>query len=334
MRLAIIGSRVFTDYGYLESKLEGMEKIVTCVVSGGAMGADFLGEKWAKSKGIETKIIYPDWKKWGKRAGFLRNEDIIKESDVVVAFWDGESKGTKNSIIIAESSNKEVIVYNFKENEDYPKMSNINSILNWDLHQKINIKDNVIYLDELDIEPNLLRAKAIKNLLKEIKLKNMKKVKFTVEIGRSDLEKMRTFIKEKCEDCYILGYHPDRIIPENVMVSLSGSWSDYDLINSLYEKREIKIHSSVLTEEPPKTMDFDVFESLLDSLRKIEMSDIRANPLMQMCSILFDQIYGKDSIHLIVAHVLMEDKKNVLDEESKKIFEDDLSLWKFMERGN
>ena len=64
MKLGIIGSRIFSDYEYLESKLEGIEKHVTCVVSGGALGADFLGEKWARSKGIETKIIYPDWKKW------------------------------------------------------------------------------------------------------------------------------------------------------------------------------------------------------------------------------------------------------------------------------
>ena len=80
-------------------------------------------------------------------------------------------------------------------------------------------------------------------------------------------------------------------------------------------------------------MEFDVFENILDSLRKIDVSSIRANPLMQMCSILFDQIYGKDSIHMVVAHVLMEDREENLDEDSQRIFKSDRSLWQFMERG-
>jgi tyrosyl-tRNA synthetase len=58
----------------------------------------FLGEKYAKMKNIPIKIYKPDWEKYGKAAGVIRNEDIINYSDRVIAFWDGKSKGTKNSI--------------------------------------------------------------------------------------------------------------------------------------------------------------------------------------------------------------------------------------------
>ena len=49
-----------------------------------------------------TAVIFPaEWKKYGKRAGYIRNHDIIKNSDHVVAFWDGKSRGTLHSIELA-----------------------------------------------------------------------------------------------------------------------------------------------------------------------------------------------------------------------------------------
>lgn len=113
MRIAIIGSRGFNDYDKLEKTLNeylDKEDKVSMIVSGGARGADSLGERWAKENGIETLIFLPDWNKHGKSAGYIRNKDIIENSDLVIAFWDGVSKGTKHSIDIARSSGKEVII--------------------------------------------------------------------------------------------------------------------------------------------------------------------------------------------------------------------------------
>ena len=97
MKVGIVGSRGFTDYQMVCDEMSLIDN-VDVIVSGGARGADSLGEKWAKENNKETLIFKPDWNKFGKRAGFIRNEDIIKNSDYVIAFWDGMSKGTKSSI--------------------------------------------------------------------------------------------------------------------------------------------------------------------------------------------------------------------------------------------
>ena len=106
MKLAIIGSRTFDNYNLLIETLEPYKSKITLVVSGAAKGADSLGEKWAIQNNIETLIFSADWEKHGKKAGFIRNEDIIKNCDCVIAFWDGESKGTKHSLLLCEKYNK------------------------------------------------------------------------------------------------------------------------------------------------------------------------------------------------------------------------------------
>ncbi|MFW6226284.1 MAG: DUF2493 domain-containing protein [bacterium] len=115
MKIAVIGSRNFTDYELLKSKLDKIHerKIITCIVSGGAKGADKLSERWADENGIEKLIFIPDWNKYGKRAGFLRNEDIIKNADAVVAFWDGVSKGTQHGINLSKKHEKSCLIVKF-----------------------------------------------------------------------------------------------------------------------------------------------------------------------------------------------------------------------------
>ena len=118
MKLAIIGSRNFVDYDTL-SHIAGAicdRQPIDTIVSGGAKGADSLGEKFAKDNNLQTLIFLPDWETHGKSAGYKRNVDIISNCDFVLSFWDGESKGTQHSMNIAHSQNKEVIVYNFKLN--------------------------------------------------------------------------------------------------------------------------------------------------------------------------------------------------------------------------
>lgn len=111
MKLAIVGSRIFTDYDYLKDKLEPIKNKVKVVVSGGAKGADTLGERWADEHNIPKEIYYPDWNKYGKKAGFLRNKIIVDKSDAVVAFQVDSSKGTQHTIELAKKENKKVKVY-------------------------------------------------------------------------------------------------------------------------------------------------------------------------------------------------------------------------------
>lgn len=108
MKVAVIGSRTFNNYESVKDKLDSISGI-TLIVSGGAMGADTLGERYARENDIPIRVYKPDWTK-GRGAGFLRNTDIINDADIVVAFWDGKSRGTLDSIAKAEKQGKKVLI--------------------------------------------------------------------------------------------------------------------------------------------------------------------------------------------------------------------------------
>lgn len=115
MRVIIAGSRNFDDYQLLkdicDKKLINQKEIE--IVSGTANGADKLGEKYAEEKGYCIKKFPADWKTYGKRAGFIRNEEMAKYSEALIAFWDGESKGTKHMIELAKKYKLKIHIVNF-----------------------------------------------------------------------------------------------------------------------------------------------------------------------------------------------------------------------------
>lgn len=102
-KLAIIGSRNFNDYKLLCEEMAKLPK-PSVIVSGGARGADSLGKQYADEHGVQTLIFPAVWRPEGedgpvdKGAGMKRNTDIIKSADAVLAFWDGDSTGTIDSI--------------------------------------------------------------------------------------------------------------------------------------------------------------------------------------------------------------------------------------------
>ena len=101
MIIAVIGSRNFLNYELLESILDSLPK-ASQFVSGGAKGADKLAELYAEKNQIPVVIFKPDWQKYGKAAGVIRNREIIEAAEMLVAFWDGESKGTASSLAFAK----------------------------------------------------------------------------------------------------------------------------------------------------------------------------------------------------------------------------------------
>ena len=128
LRIIVAGSRDFDDYDLLEHTISeyltnrhkmSMNYMHVEIVSGTARGADKLGEKFAKLMDFDLKRFPADWFKYGKRAGYLRNEEMAKyaskEIGVLIAFWDGESNGTKHMIDIAKRYGLEVHVVNYKE---------------------------------------------------------------------------------------------------------------------------------------------------------------------------------------------------------------------------
>lgn len=110
LKIGVIGSRGFNDYKLVCDTLNPYKDKVFLIVSGGAKGADSLGEKWANENYVKTLIHRPDWNKYGKSAGFVRNELIVDDSDLIIAFWDSMSRGTENSIDLARKEGKKVII--------------------------------------------------------------------------------------------------------------------------------------------------------------------------------------------------------------------------------
>jgi hypothetical protein len=118
MKLAVVGSRKFNDYTLLRKELSMYDNIEE-IVSGGAKGADALAERYAREVlKIEPTVFRADWKRWGKRAGPLRNQKIWEYADQGIAFWDGFSPGTKDSIDWANFHRKKVKIVRIKEDEN------------------------------------------------------------------------------------------------------------------------------------------------------------------------------------------------------------------------
>ena len=129
LRIIIAGSRDFNDYELLKkSAIEIITKKtmlpdLTRIISGGARGADTLGERFANEMGLEISRFIPDWDGLGKRAGYVRNAEMAKFAvedgnyGVLIAFWDGQSRGTKHMIDLAKRYGLEVHVVNYKEND-------------------------------------------------------------------------------------------------------------------------------------------------------------------------------------------------------------------------
>lgn len=113
MKIAVVGSRTFSDNDLLSSILNKFDKKIITIISGGAAGADKLAENWADKNNVKKIICKPDWKKYGRKAGILRNKDIVEKSDQVIAFWDGKSRGTKNSIDRAKALDISLTIHYF-----------------------------------------------------------------------------------------------------------------------------------------------------------------------------------------------------------------------------
>ncbi len=109
MKTIIAGSRSFINFNIMNRHLESLKPNISEVVSGGARGADDLGELWGLRNKIPCKVFYADWS-LGNSAGIQRNRLMGDYADSLIAFWDGTSPGTKHMIDYMTSLNKPVNV--------------------------------------------------------------------------------------------------------------------------------------------------------------------------------------------------------------------------------
>lgn len=117
-KVIIAGGRYFSDYELLKKTCDEFlqdktgEEIV--IISGHASGADTLGERYAQEKGFKIETYPADWKKYGRAAGTIRNEQMANIANALVAFWDGKSKGTKSMISLAKKKGLQVFVAQYE----------------------------------------------------------------------------------------------------------------------------------------------------------------------------------------------------------------------------
>lgn len=113
IRVAVIGSREFKDFTLIDGVLDEFlhKQDYPIIISGGAKGVDRYAEEYGFKNNIQRTIYPANWNKYGKRAGALRNQEIVDASDYVIAFWDGKSKGTKITIDMAIRAGKPIDIY-------------------------------------------------------------------------------------------------------------------------------------------------------------------------------------------------------------------------------
>lgn len=102
MKTIIAGSRTGFSYSDVEFVLFDRLDKISEIVSGTAQGIDRFGELFGIQNNIPVKRFPADWCKFGKSAGPIRNQQMAEYADALIAFWDGESRGTKNMIETAE----------------------------------------------------------------------------------------------------------------------------------------------------------------------------------------------------------------------------------------
>lgn len=118
-KIIIAGGRTFTDYDFLKDTLDEILAVDDFeIISGGAKGVDALGERYAEARGLSVKAFPADWEKHGRAAGPIRNEEMARYADGLIAFWDGTSRGTANMIDIAKRYALEIKIIRYDQNKE------------------------------------------------------------------------------------------------------------------------------------------------------------------------------------------------------------------------
>jgi hypothetical protein len=125
VRIIIAGSRSMSDREFLYNSCDRMigKRVPECVVSGLARGADMLGHNYAVDRGITIKEFPADWNMFGKAAGMIRNSAMARyaadaPNGMLIAFWDGQSRGTRDMIMKAFDCRLETHVIRFRAEGD------------------------------------------------------------------------------------------------------------------------------------------------------------------------------------------------------------------------
>lgn len=102
MKTIIAGSRGIREYALVEFAVHQSGFEITEVICGLAPGPDSDGLRWADRNHVPVTEFRPDWDRYGNGAGYERNIRMVERADALVCLWDGQSKGTKHTLELAE----------------------------------------------------------------------------------------------------------------------------------------------------------------------------------------------------------------------------------------
>lgn len=121
MKVIIAGGRDFTNVNVMATTLNNLQDVDHVIeiekltlICGMARGADLTAYKLFREVGLPIKMYPADWDQYGKQAGFIRNTQMADVADMLIAFWDGESKGTAHMINTMKQQHKPVFVFNYE----------------------------------------------------------------------------------------------------------------------------------------------------------------------------------------------------------------------------
>lgn len=146
IKVIIAGGRDYANYSFMKKQLNSLFRNVKnthniTILTGGAQGADRLAEFYAKTHNFKVEKFIPDWNKYASNnpmkknpAGVIRNKEMVDEGTHLVAFWDGVSNGTKNTILTSHKANLKIRVYSYDN-----KVLDVNKIINNNNNEQLNL---------------------------------------------------------------------------------------------------------------------------------------------------------------------------------------------------
>jgi hypothetical protein len=120
MKTIIAGGRDINLPHIVEEAVQDSGFLISEIVSGRATGVDTLGENWALENKLPIAKFPADWNKHGKSAGYIRNSEMAKYAEALIAIWNGKSKGTKNMIDTANRLGLKVYIHMISSSDPHP----------------------------------------------------------------------------------------------------------------------------------------------------------------------------------------------------------------------
>jgi len=120
-KLLVCGSRTITNVSWIFSEIEkyisesNLQYSDIHIIEGSAKGVDKIAKQFADDRNIPVIEMPADWKSYGRAAGPIRNEQMVKLCDQCLILWDGKSRGTKNDIDLCDKYNKSNKIVIYKE---------------------------------------------------------------------------------------------------------------------------------------------------------------------------------------------------------------------------